>query len=279
VSRYFSYLNSAKEILSLYKGEEPFASLVKKHFALHKKFGSRDRKEISHLCYCYFRAYALFKGGVLHSLIPDDLQLLKSLFLCSTEPNEILASLKPEWNEKAGLPLKEKLLFLNFQLSSVFPWKVELSEGVEYEKFCASFFVQPDLFLRIRPGHAEKVLLKLDEAGVSYEFISPFTIRLSNSFKADKYFDLDKEVVVQDYNSQLIAGFFLVIPGRLDLVWDCCAGSGGKSIMVYDLNPEIDLVVSDVRETILVNMKKRFDVAGLKKYLSFVADLLKEKHQ
>jgi len=55
MSRYFSYLNSTKGILSAYNGEEPFASFIKKYFAVHKKFGSRDRKQISHLCYCYFR--------------------------------------------------------------------------------------------------------------------------------------------------------------------------------------------------------------------------------
>jgi 16S rRNA (cytosine967-C5)-methyltransferase len=280
VSRYHSYLNSAKEILSLYKGEEPFASFIKKYFAVHKKFGSTDRKQVSHLCYCYFRASPLsIDRGISEPIIPDDLQLLKTLFVCSTEPNEILASLKPEC-EKTSLSLNEKLSSFNYQLSSVFPWKEELSEGIEYDKFCESFFVQPDLFLRIRPGHAEQVLLKLSETGVHYEFISPFTIRLPISFKADQYFELDKEVVVQDYNSQQIAGFIPVRPayrtgrpGRSDRVWDCCGGSGGKSIMAYDLDPGIELTVSDVRESILSNLKKRFERAGIKKYRSLIFDL------
>ena len=259
MSRYHSYLNSAREIISVYKGQEPFSSFLKKYFAQYKKSGSRDRKEISNLCYCYFRASPPTIGGISEPLIPEDLQLLNYLFLCSTGPNEILASLKPEWNEKIKLSLKEKLSFLNFQLSSVFPWKEELSDGIEYEKFFASFFVQPDLFLRIRPGHAEGVLFKLNEASADYEFISPFTIRLPNSFKADKYFELDKEVVVQDYSSQRVGSYLFTGQARLpdrqagtvrlvNRVWDCCAGSGGKSIMAYDLNPDIDLVVSDVRE-------------------------------
>jgi 16S rRNA (cytosine967-C5)-methyltransferase len=281
VSRYHSYLNSAKEILSSYKGEEPFASFLKKYFAGHKKFGSTDRKQVSNLCYCYFRTSPPSKGGILEPVTPDDLQLLKPLFLCSTDPNEILASIKPEWNDKIKLPIKEKLLSLNYQLSSVFPWKEELSEGIDHEKFCESFFIQPDLFLRIRPGHAEKVLLKLNEAGVNYEFISPITIRLPNNFKADEYFELDKEVVVQDYSSQRVGELFLPVRRGLpqkrdklsDQVWDCCAGSGGKSIMAYDLNPKINLVVSDVRESILANLKKRFANAGIKKYHSFTADI------
>ncbi|HEY6063362.1 MAG TPA: RsmB/NOP family class I SAM-dependent RNA methyltransferase, partial [Chitinophagaceae bacterium] len=267
-------------ILSLFNGEVPFASFIKKYFTGHKKFGSRDRKKIANLCYCYFRASSPFNGGISEPLIPDELQLLKPLFLCSTEPNEILASLKPEWNDKVKLSINEKLSFLtgrqadlHYQFSSVFPWKEELSGGMEHEKFCASFLVQPDLFLRIRPGSADKVLLKLNEAAVHYEFISPFTIRLPNSFKADEYFGLDKEIVVQDYNSQQIAGFIPVRPGRSDRVWDCCAGSGGKSIMAYDLNPGINLFVSDIRESILANLKKRFAAAGIKNYKSFIVDL------
>src|SRR4030095_407446 len=56
-------------------------------------------------------------------------------------------------------------------------------------------------------------------------------------------------------------------------VWDCCAGSGGKSIMAYDINPKIDLTVSDTRESILVNLQKRFANAGIKNYKSIIADL------
>jgi 16S rRNA (cytosine967-C5)-methyltransferase len=43
--------------------------------------------------------------------------------------------------------------------------------------------------------------------------------------------------------------------------------------MAYDINPQIKLTVSDVRESILFNLKKRFDVAGIKNYNSIVADL------
>lgn len=273
VSRYHSYLNSAKEILSIYKGEEPFSTFLKKYFSQYKKFGSRDRRDVANLCYCYFRASPHPVGEVSKPIETNDVQLLSYLFLCSSEPDDILAALIPEWNNRIHLPLKEKMASFNYQLSSLFPWKKELSDGIDYEKFCSSFFVQPDLFLRIRPGHAEKVLLKLSESALEFEFISPFTIRLPNTFKADKIFDLDKEVVVQDYNSQQISGFIPSRPGHPDLVWDCCAGSGGKSIMAYDLNDNIEITVSDQRESIMSNLKKRFDIAGIKKYQSFTRDL------
>jgi 16S rRNA (cytosine967-C5)-methyltransferase len=43
--------------------------------------------------------------------------------------------------------------------------------------------------------------------------------------------------------------------------------------MAYDLNPEIELMVSDVRETILFNLEKRFKTAGILKYKKFITDL------
>lgn len=43
--------------------------------------------------------------------------------------------------------------------------------------------------------------------------------------------------------------------------------------MLYDINNRIDLTVSDIRESILANLRKRFSEAGIKNYKSFVADL------
>jgi 16S rRNA (cytosine967-C5)-methyltransferase len=53
-----------------------------------------------------------------------------------------------------NLPLREKLLIINSSLliSEIFPWTEELSEGIDHENFCRSFLIQPDLFLRLRPG-------------------------------------------------------------------------------------------------------------------------------
>lgn len=274
MSRYHSYLNTTKVILENYSGAEPFVSYLKKYFSDNKKSGSRDRKQITHLCYSYFRTAHLLGGQS-----PED-KILKGLFLCSSQPDEILAALKPEWNDKVHLSLQEKYAILSIRKSiqELFPWHKELSDGINSEEFAKSFLIQPDLFLRIRPHHAKEVLLKIIESGIVYEFISPFALRLSNSFRADQFFELDKEVVVQDLSSQRVGEFMeLVRRGRSDQllkVWDCCAGSGGKSIMAFDLNPEIDLTVSDIRESILTNLKKRFKQAGIKKYKSFFADVV-----
>ncbi len=207
-------------------------------------------------------------------------RILGALFLCSNDPNEILAATKPDWNEKTTQPLLQKLSTLNYQLSAVFPFGEELSDEIDEEKFIASFFVQPDLFLRIRPGKKEKIVKALTDAGVAFTLPNEDCIQLNNGTKVEQLLEIDKDAVVQDFNSQRIAEFFQLPLANCKLhikTWDCCAASGGKSILLYDKSPQIQLTVSDVRESILANLKKRFATAGIKNYKSFIADLSKKE--
>jgi 16S rRNA (cytosine967-C5)-methyltransferase len=278
VNRYYSYLNSAKEIIEGYNGQEPLSMYLKKFFSTDKKYGSKDRKKISHLCYCYFRLGKMAEGEEIED------KIILGLFLCSGSSNEILQLVKPHWNDIVELPLADKLskVGYNFKATNVFPWHDELTDGIDYEEFCKSFFIQPDLFLRIRPGYEKALKRKLSAASVSYTEINNTCLSLTNTSKVDSIIELNKEAVIQDLNSQRIAELMWVaiksLPSTI-AVWDCCAASGGKSILCYDIKPGIQLTVSDVRESILINLKKRFADAGIRDYKSFVADLSKgESH-
>jgi 16S rRNA (cytosine967-C5)-methyltransferase len=274
VGRFHSYINSAKEILTAYNGHEPFAAFLKKHFSANKKFGSKDRKQVAHLCYCYFRTAKLFTDE------PPDEKLLRGLFLCSTGPNEILEALKPEWGASVKGTLKSKYSILNAPYSTLnlFPWINELSDGIDAEKFSESFLQQPDLFLRIRPGMNDHVLRNLSAAEIPFSVVSESCIALPNTTKLDSVVELNKEAVIQDYSSQRVGELLKLTIGNIQSpikVWDCCAASGGKSILAKDIFGEIDLTVSDIRESILLNLKKRFREAELKKFNSHLADLSK----
>jgi 16S rRNA (cytosine967-C5)-methyltransferase len=283
VSRYHSYINSTKEILSIYKGDEPLSSFLKKYFSANKKFGSKDRKQISNLCYCFFRL-----GKVVMNTSTEE-KILTCLFLCSDKSSEILVALKPEWNEKCKLTIDEKLLIINSSLliPEIFPWKEELSESVDQENFCRSFLIQPDLFLRLRPGKEKIVVQKLKQPGIDFKMITETCLALPNASKIDEVIELDKEAVIQDYNSQRTGEFIKseilnsipIAIGTEISVWDCCAGSGGKSIMAFDIDPKIKLAVSDTRESILANLKKRFENAGIRDYKSLIVDLSKNKSE
>jgi 16S rRNA (cytosine967-C5)-methyltransferase len=268
--RYHSYLNSAKKIIESNWGDEPFAVFLKKYFAANKKYGSKDRKQVAALCYNFYR---------LGKAIPDmpvSEKLIAAVFLCEHSHSGFLDFHKPEWNEMITKPVLEKMKILGLTIDHVFPWVDELSGAVEFEPFSYSFFHQPGLFLRVRPGKKDMVIKKLKDAGLKFD-LHDDCIALPNATKIDTILKIDQEVVIQDHNSQQVLNFLKKPTVHLPVsIWDCCAASGGKSILAYDiLQGEIDLTVSDIRESILSNLKKRFETAGIKNYNSFIADLTK----
>ena len=206
-------------------------------------------------------------------------KILVALFLCTTEASEILETLKPGWNSQVSGSLESKCSMLNLQVADldIFPWKHELSDTVDYEMFNRSFLIQPDLYLRVRPGKHKSVKQKLEAAGIEFSYPADDCIALPNSVKMDGVVDINSEAVIQDLSSQRTGDLLLKINSGTDnnnlKVWDCCTASGGKSIMAIDILGGIDLTVSDIRPGILHNLKKRFAEAGIQRYKSFVTDL------
>ena len=282
--KYFSHLNTATQLVQQYQGHEPLHHFLKTFFSSHKKFGSNDRKRISHLCYVFYRVSRAFLHKVSANK-PEEIHqvILAGLFLCGRVSDDLLAAVKPGWNEMITAGTAEKAGILSgdfsggdFSVNNIFPAANELSSDIDPAAFNLSHLIQPDLFLRIRPGYHEGVQEKLNKANVQYEILPGSSIRLSSGIRIDDILYLDREAVVQDLNSQRVGEFlsgYTANAGDRMRVWDCCAASGGKSIMAKDILRNIDLSVSDVRESILVNLKKRFQKAGLTNYKSFIADL------
>ncbi|HEY4151512.1 MAG TPA: Fmu (Sun) domain-containing protein [Chitinophagaceae bacterium] len=273
--KHFSHLNSAAEIIRLYKGEEPFYHFIKEFFRQHKKYGSKDRKRVSGLCYSYFRLGNSFPG------LATEERILAGLFLCSVNPDELLENLRPEWNAAIREPLGEKCVIagLSYDELAVFPFTDQLSAGIEKEPFVLSHLQQPGLFIRVRPGYEKQVLHQLDEAGETYKRIDNSCIAFPNVAKIDGLLQLNKEAVIQDYSSQRVGELLAMARERENVhtVWDCCAASGGKSILAKDILGDIQLTVSDVRKSILANLEKRFEEAEITNYTSRVEDLALER--
>jgi 16S rRNA (cytosine967-C5)-methyltransferase len=269
--RSYSHLNTVKKIVESYDGSMPFASWLKQFFKQDKKFGSKDRKQIAHACYCYYRL-----GGSFSEIAFEE-RVLTGLYLCSNSPNRILEELKSEWNDSIGQPIDKKLenLSASDEIEKVFLFNDQLSTQIDFVEFNKSVLTQPHLFLRIRPGKQTKAIKQLEEAGIKFNLFNNDCIQLDNQSKIDEVLNIDGDVVVQDYSSQrtieVVSDYYK--EGSKLSVWDCCAASGGKSILVHDHYPAARLTVSDVRESILINLRNRFKRAGIRGYESFVTDL------
>lgn len=273
MGKFHSYIASAASLIGSYKSGKPFSLHARDFFSSHRKYGSRDRKAISSLCYAYFRLGKTCKDLTLEE------RICYGLFLSGDKPNELLQFFYPYLDEKSGLHIEEKMNLLHIELDDVFPFAGLLSEQLDARLFITAFFRQPKLFIRTRPGRKKAVTDKLDLATISYTSIGTDCLELENSVSADKLLNLNRDAVIQDANSQQVFDFLQVFPGFLQAgtkmkAWDCCAASGGKSILLYDrLNGNVKLTVSDVRENILVNLRNRLGQAGINIYRCFRADL------
>lgn len=281
MSRYHSYINSSLRILQSYDGGIPFSIFIKQFFSKEKKYGSKDRKQISSLCYSWFRL-----GTAFNKELTED-NLLKALFLLSGETSPLLEHLTPEWNRAAVATFEEKLSILDFPFTTanIFPFTNELNAETGTELFYKSLLQQPDLFIRLRPHHKKVVIEKISNAGIGFGLLNHNnTVCLSPGIHIENIVEVDKEVVIQDYNSQQVLDYLrqerFFLSAKEIHAWDCCAASGGKSILLYDiLNGKVTLTVSDIRPTIIANLQQRFKKAGIKNYRHFVADtsIAKEK--
>ncbi|HVE61379.1 MAG TPA: methyltransferase domain-containing protein [Chitinophagaceae bacterium] len=270
--RIHSYLKSAETLLALYDGSYPFAGWLKQFFAANKKYGSKDRKHISNLCYNYFRLGRAFATYSVEE------KLLIGQFLTSNTTNIFLEEERSEWNELTTRSIPGKLDFLNKpgEWEQIFPWLENLSKEINPKAFALSHLSQPHLYLRLRPSKKESAKLKLRNAQIVFKELDDNCLQLPNGTKLDEIINIDEDAVIQDVSSQKvlqpIKDHLSALTKKIN-VWDCCAASGGKSILAYDTIPNIFLTVSDIRTSILFNLQKRFERAGIKKYKSFVADL------
>jgi 16S rRNA (cytosine967-C5)-methyltransferase len=263
-------LKTFQRILDEYPAETPLSKFLPGFYRQNKQMGSTDRRIAGRLLYNYFRL-----GKALPGLPPDE-RLFIAEFLCNTQLNSFLQHFKPDWAACIGFGMDEKLGMVKaanpeFDLTQLFPWTSQLSAGIDKDTFLRSFFVQPDLFIRVYKGFESQVRIALTAAEIVFKDEGNGCFSLPNGTRLETLIPNPHWFEVQDLSSQRTAKYFK--PGKWDSWWDTCAASGGKSLLLHDLEPTVKLVVSDIRESILTNLDERFQQAGLTKYQKKLLDL------
>ena len=263
-------LKTFQRILGNYPAETPLSKFLPGFYRQNKQMGSNDRRVANRLMYNYFRL-----GKALYNTPTED-RLIVAEFLCNSQTNSFLQHFKPEWALCIGFDIDEKLKLVktaypDFKLTDVFPWSAELSEGIDKQAFLKSFFVQPDLFVRVRKGFEQNVKSVLTKESITFKDEGNGCLSLPNGTRLDTLFPQQNFFEVQDLSSQQTANYFK--PQKWEAWWDACAASGGKSLLLHELEPNLKLVVSDIRESILANLDERFQQAGLIKYQRKILDL------
>jgi 16S rRNA (cytosine967-C5)-methyltransferase len=263
-------LKTFQRILDEYPAETPLSKFLPGFYRQNKQMGSTDRRIASRLLYNYFRL-----GRALLAIPVDD-RLFVAEFLCNTQLNSFLQHFKPDWAACVGFTMAEKLAMVRssypeFNLDELFPWTDQLSAGIDKEAFLHSFFIQPDLFIRVYKGFEIQVKVALAAAEVIFKDEGNNCFSLPNGTRLEALIPNPHWYEVQDISSQQTAQFFK--PQKWESWWDACAASGGKSLLLHDQEPTVKLVVSDIRESILANLDERFQQAGLLKYQKKLLDL------
>jgi len=268
-------LRAFEQILNSYDGSLPLHRFLPGYFKQHKQMGSSDRRWATRHVYSFFRL-----GNALKTLNNEE-RLCIADFLCQETLSPVVAQKFPEWINHILHPLSEKIDFIkttypDFNLEDVYPLHSHLSEAVNKQEFLTSFFKQPDLFIRVHANDQAEVMSRLSAQEIPVKAIGETALAMPNGTKLESILQ-EGSYQVQDLSSQHTGTYFK--PDKWDKWWDCCAASGGKTLLLHSIEPVIELLVTDLRESILQNLDERFRLAGIKKYHKKELDLLKNNDQ
>ena len=260
-------------------------------FRSRKELGSRDRRFLSRVVFSYFRWHGWTQNNLRLSL--DDSFLIADLLESETRSqwaaylsNKSTLSSIPEpmgaltLNEKSqslGKCLKKTLL-INELLPDDYQNIISHDEPKGYVN---TFQYRPPTWMRVR-SNTEELIKSLENENISALQHSHITNAVAIRGGTNLNQKLSKRLgqfVIQDIASQCVALICMPMPGQI--WWDCCAGSGGKSLHLADImQQQGGIFASDVREASLSELKKRARTCGIKTIRTQKYNLLemKESH-
>jgi 16S rRNA (cytosine967-C5)-methyltransferase len=218
--------------------------------------------------------------------LPDlkyESRLAVACYLCSTESYPSLDYLLKTYSdfpensvveslERKIERVKEK--FPDFRIENVFPWHNLLSPQIERSSWFNSFLKKPKVWIRIRKKYSDIVFEELKNKNIYFLTHDDQVVSFSPDVSLEKTDSYQKGYFeIQDKSSQATKDFFH--PGKGEMWWDACAGSGGKSLLLIDEAPDMKIFATDIREKVLLNFTDRLKKSRHKLFDSELADLTK----
>ncbi len=256
-------LRNIHQLIQDYKANVPFSKFLKQAFHANRNFGSSDRRFYSAWCYAWFRL-----GNALAD-IPPDSRLLAARYLVHGSAGDFFLLLADRcgirhesfFESSTVSERAEQLanLFPGFRIRDITGFDLDLSGDLTHDTFALSLLIQPPVWIRVTPGKMRTVTEALKQSGIGFEQNNETV----DALKLDPQVKLDlvppsarKFIQVQDRASQMAGSAVPVLPG--ERWWDCCCGSGGKSLQLLDREPSLKITATDIRQSILENFQKRF---------------------
>jgi 16S rRNA (cytosine967-C5)-methyltransferase len=233
-SRQAFIFNHFKNLITSYEGSLPFHYFFKKYCKFNTALGSKDRRILREIIYSIYRLGPAWKGK-----FPEDLFLLPN----TKDADELLKTFYAE--------LEQPELDITFE----YPFSKYLMSDLLSEDYYESLQVQPLVWVRVNHVNALKFKEKYASGIITEEIINSkfiaFGLKNNTVIEPDSF-----PIEVQDLSSQLVSSKIEVKDGMK--AWDCCSGAGGKSLFLAEASKNLKLYVSDIRPTILENLKARF---------------------
>ena len=223
--RHPSHFTKAINLVEAYSNQIPFPIYLHQQFQKNRNWGSKDRKTYRELCYLILKNFPYFKDQIVERKI----QILKELDsgICPMypDPYENLKSIISDFITLSDIPD----WFHPIPPVYFFSWE-EMSETNQY--------------------------LPKDARLISANIVE---------FKSNASLEsgiMEGRGIVQDISSSQVVMYWGQIFQK-SRIWDCCSGAGGKSLIIKKMFTPERLLCSDIRENILMNLKKRFITNGI----------------
>ncbi len=240
--RYYIRFNQVKELIENYPYPEPFSVYLKKYFSSNKKLGGKDRKQLKHWFYAYF------KSDYINEQLSIEEELNQVLY---ADDSEILSNLNDDQNARQLIAIEP-----------YFPLVKRLSNKIEKEGLISNLKQEKPIWIRLKTSHQELENLAIDKHEKLIALPTNTNIQLASALYQ-----------IQDLASYKAA--MLCLENIKGCVWETCSGAGGKALCILDKNPNISYYASDIRANILENLHQRLDGKYIK---TTVLDLTKS-HQ